>query len=242
MTATCEWAWLGRLDYDAATALQRTLQAQRADERRPDTLLFCEHPPTITLGRRASAADILAPAEALAARGLAVRETNRGGLVTYHGPGQLVAYPVVAMRPLTGGDVVRYVWGLEENMLRVLAALGVAAERDTRCHGVWAGADKIGAVGVAVSRGVTMHGWALNLHPDLTHFRLIAPCGIRDRAVTSVAALTGLEFASEGIVEQAAAAFGEIFGRRMRPVPDEVWPSLPAWGRRAVPVESAHVI
>src|SRR5579875_3353369 len=219
MSAPCLWAWLGQVEYDAALALQRALLAARAAERVPDVLLLVEHPPVITLGRRASLADLRADPATLAARGIAVRITNRGGLVTYHGPGQLVGYPIAALRPLTGGDVVRYVTGLEEVMLRLLAEQGVAAGRDARHHGVWVGSEKIGAVGVAVSRGVTMHGFALNLQPDLAHFLLIVPCGLADRGVTSVAQLTGRRLPLAVAATAAARLFGAVFDRAMVAVP-----------------------
>jgi lipoyl(octanoyl) transferase len=211
----CVWAWLGRVEYDVAVARQRALLEARAAGTIPDTLLLLEHPPVLTLGRRASRDDVLVSAAELAARGIAVHETNRGGLVTYHGPGQLVAYPIADIRALTGGDVVRYVQGLEESVIRVLADLGIVAGRDPEHHGVWVGAAKIAAVGVAISRGVTMHGIALNLQPDLGHFGLIHPCGILDRGVTSVAALLGRPVALAVGAAALAQAFGVVFGRRM---------------------------
>ncbi len=214
-TPPCAWAWLGRVEYGVALVRQRALQEARATGAIPDTLLLLEHPPVLTLGRRGSRADVLVPEAQLAARGIAVHETNRGGLVTYHGPGQLVAYPIADIRTLTGGDVVRYVWGLEESVLRMLAGLGIVAGRDPQHRGVWVGAAKIAAVGVAISRGVTMHGIALNLQPDLAHFGLIHPCGIADRGVTSVAALLGRSVDLSVGAAALAGAFGAVFGRRM---------------------------
>jgi lipoyl(octanoyl) transferase len=211
----CRWAWLGRVEYGEAVARQRALLEARAAGAIRDTLLLLEHPPVITLGRRGSRDDVLVPEEELAARGIAVHETNRGGLVTYHGPGQLIAYPIADIRTLTGGDVVRYVWSLEESVIRVLAGLGIVAGRDSRHHGVWVGTTKIAAVGVAISRGITMHGLALNLQPDLDHFGLIHPCGILDRGVTSVAALLGRPVDLASGAAALAEAFGAVFGRRM---------------------------
>ncbi|HXH81979.1 MAG TPA: lipoyl(octanoyl) transferase LipB, partial [Candidatus Tectomicrobia bacterium] len=187
----CQVAYAGRIDYAVALAWQRALLAARAEGIVPDTLLLLEHPPTITLGRRASRADILVDATLLVARGVAVYETNRGGLVTYHGPGQLVGYAICDLRALTGGDVVRYVTGLEETVIRVLAGYAITGERDPAHRGVWVGNAKIAAVGVAISRGVTMHGFALNVQPDLAAFGWIRPCGIADRGVTSMVALLG---------------------------------------------------
>jgi lipoate-protein ligase B len=203
------------VEYGEALRRQRALLEARATGAIPDTLLLLEHPPVITLGRRGSRDDVLVSEAELTARGIAVHETNRGGLVTYHGPGQLVAYPITDIRTLTGGDVVRYVWGLEESVIRALADLGIVAGRDPRHHGVWVGPAKLAAVGVAISRGVTMHGIALNLQPDLGHFGLIHPCGILDRGVTSAAALLGRPV---DLVDGAAAvarAFGAVYGRRM---------------------------
>ena len=215
MPPVCRWAYLGRVDYDVALGWQRALLEARSRDAIADTLLLVEHPPVITLGRRASYDDILAEPAELAARGIAVHETNRGGLVTYHGPGQLVGYPIASIRGLTGGDVVRYVTGLEETLIRALATYGVAAGRDPVHHGVWTSDAKIAAVGVAISRGVTMHGFALNVCPDLAHFLLINPCGILDRGVTSLAAQGRPLAAIETIATTLAAAFGAVFGRDM---------------------------
>ena len=151
--------------------------------------------------------------------------TNRGGLVTYHGPGQLVGYPIVGLRALTGGDVVRYVCGLEETLIRVLAGIGITSGRDPVHRGVWvepadrAPAEKIAAIGVAVSRGVAMHGFALNVQPALGHFALIRPCGIADRRVTSVAALIGRRLDLGVLAAAIAECFGQVFSRAMVAVP-----------------------
>ena len=219
------WAYLGRVEYARAVRLQRALLDARAEGATDDALLLVEHPPVITLGRRGSRADVLVGPAELAARGIAVHDTNRGGLVTYHGPGQIVGYPIVGLRALTGGDVVRYVYGLEETVIGVLADLGIAAGRDPQHHGVWVGptgssaARKIAAVGVAVSRGVTMHGFALNVQPELAHFELIRPCGIADRGVTSVAALLGHRVDLTTIAAALAASFGRAFARELVAVP-----------------------
>jgi len=205
-------------DWEAAALheiVARVEDEARARDAVPDTLWLLEHPPTITLGRRAEPADVLVDGARLAALGIRVHDTNRGGLVTYHGPGQLVGYPICALRELTGGDVVRYVSGLEETLIRVLDGYGIRGERDACHRGVWVGGAKIGAVGVAISRGVTMHGFALNLQPDLAHFGLIRPCGIADRDVTSVAALLGRPVDLTASADATASAFGTVFGRDM---------------------------
>src|SRR5439155_12741986 len=162
--ALCEVRWLGLVPYGEALALQRRLNEARFEGRIPDTLLLLEHPPVFTLGRRGSYADILVPPERLRELGIEVHETNRGGLVTYHGPGQLVGYPIADLRRLAG-DAPSYVSGLEETMIRALAEHGIAAFRDPAARGVWTSGGKIGAIGVAVSRGITLHGFAINLQP-----------------------------------------------------------------------------
>jgi len=215
VATACRWAYLSCVDYDVALGWQRALLEARSRDAVRDTLLLVEHPPVITLGRRASYDDVLVDPAALSARGIAVRETNRGGLVTYHGPGQLVGYPVASLRGLTGGDVVRYVTGLEETIIRAVAAYDVAAGRDPRHHGVWVSGAKLAAVGVAISRGVTMHGFALNVRPDLAHFLLINPCGILDRGVTSLAALGSAQVNMETMAASLASAFGAVFDRDM---------------------------
>jgi lipoyl(octanoyl) transferase len=224
------WAYLGRVEYGAALGLQRALLDARAEATIGDTLLLVEHPPVLTFGRRDSRSDVLVEANELAARGIAVHETNRGGLVTYHGPGQLVGYPIVGLRALTGGDVVRYVCGLEETLIRVLAGIGIASGRDPVHRGVWvepangAPAEKIAAIGVAVSRGVAMHGFALNVQPALEHFALIRPCGIADRSVTSIAALLGRRLDFGALAAAIAECFGQVFSRAMVTVPPStIW-------------------
>ena len=193
MAATLHACWLGRVPYGQAHDLQQRLVAARQRGEVPDTLLLLEHPPVVTLGRGAHAEHLLLPTEALRARGFEVHEVGRGGDVTYHGPGQLVAYPIVEL-PETRRDVRRYVATLEETMIRLCARHGLRAGRLPRFNGCWLGVDegepgpprKIGAVGVRISRWVTMHGFAFNVAPDLSHFGLIVPCGIPDKPVTSL--------------------------------------------------------
>jgi lipoate-protein ligase B len=215
MAATAWWADLGRVEYGAALGLQEALLGARAAGAVPDCLLLLEHPPVLTLGRRGSRADILADERELTEQGIGLWETNRGGLVTYHGPGQLVGYAIADLRALTGGDVVRYVSGLEETMIRGVAEFGLAACRHPEHRGVWVGKGKIGAVGVAISRGVTMHGFAVNLQPNLGHFALIRPCGMLGSEVTSVAALRSQAVPAAASRAVFAAAFGSVFDRQM---------------------------
>ena len=212
----CEVLDLGLVPYLEALALQRRLNEARQRGDIPDTLILLEHPPVFTLGRRAEKADILAPPERLAELGIEVHETNRGGLVTYHGPGQLVGYPIADLRALAG-DAPSYVTGLEETIIRALADLGLRGWRDPAARGVWSAGGKIAAIGVGVSRGVTMHGFAVNLQPDLNHFALINPCGLGDRGVTSAERLLGHPVDPAAMRQSIAFHFGRVFGRQMRP-------------------------
>jgi lipoyl(octanoyl) transferase len=182
---------LGRVEYEDGLALQRAFAAARKEERVGDALLLLEHPPVLTLGRGGKAEHILAAPDALARLGVQVHETDRGGDVTYHGPGQVVGYPIVNLAP-DRRDVRRYVRDVEEAMIATAGDLGVAASRIEGWIGAWIGekgrdARKVGAVGVHISRWVTTHGFALNVNTDLSHFALIVPCGIGEAGVTSLA-------------------------------------------------------
>jgi lipoate-protein ligase B len=181
---------LGRIGYATAMRLQDELVEKRLRDEVPDILLLLEHDPVITLGRRGSLQDIHAPEVELGRRGIAVEKTTRGGLVTYHGPGQLVGYPIVRLRA-RGLTVPCYVRALELAVVEALGEIGVEAHIVEEHVGVWTSAGKIAAIGVAQRHGVTLHGFALNLQPDLSHFRLINPCGIAELGVTSAAAILG---------------------------------------------------
>jgi lipoate-protein ligase B len=170
--------------------LQDCLVEARLRGEVPDTLLLLEHPPVVTLGRRGSLEDVYLAPERLRQRGIALERTTRGGLVTYHGPGQLVGYPIVALRA-RGLSIPCYVRALERTIVAALAEIGVAAHLDERHVGVWTSSGKIAAIGVAQRHGVTLHGFAVNLQPDLSHFALINPCGIGRLGVTSAAAILG---------------------------------------------------
>lgn len=202
----------GRLDYDAALALQGRLLAERSAGT-ADLLLLLEHPPTVTLGRGATAEQLLLPRATLQRQGIAVHGSNRGGGATYHGPGQLVGYPIVDLQPF-GRDLHRYLRLLEDVLLEVLATLGVSGERRPGRTGIWVGNDKIAAIGVAVRHWIAWHGFALNLSADLAGFASIVPCGIADAGVTSVERLTGRAFAREEVEELAIAAFARVFHRQ----------------------------
>jgi lipoyl(octanoyl) transferase len=179
---------LGRVSYAEALELQRALVEDRRAGRIGDVLLLLEHPHVITLGtrREVARANVLATTERLAALGVELHETGRGGDVTYHGPGQLVGYPILDLKP-DRADVYNYVRNLESVMIRASARFGVEAGRIEGLTGAWAGGSKIGAIGVRISRWITSHGFAYNVNTDLDYFNLIVPCGIRDHGVTSLA-------------------------------------------------------
>jgi lipoyl(octanoyl) transferase len=186
------WSFLGRIPYAEAVELQHAVRAEVKAGTGPEHLLLLEHPHVYTLGRNAVERDVLAPAEWLEAKGVEVSQTNRGGQVTYHGPGQLVGYPILDLSP-DRRDVRRYVQDLQEVLIRSLAEVGVAAHpRDGQEHiGVWVGEEKIASIGVHLSRWVTTHGFALNLGTDLSMFGGIVPCGLQQVRMTSVERLTG---------------------------------------------------
>jgi lipoyl(octanoyl) transferase len=179
---------LGLVEYGEAFRLQRAVAAARETGTIPDILITLEHPPVLTLGRRANHANILAPEEWLRREGVSVYQSTRGGDVTYHGPGQLVGYPIVGIRAL-GLGAADYVHTLERAIIDLLSRFGLKGWQDPHYIGVWVGDEKVAAIGVAVSGGVTTHGFALNVNPNLAHYRLINPCGITDRGVTSLSRL-----------------------------------------------------
>lgn len=206
---------LGTVLYADALELQRRLVEERRAEAIPDVLLLVEHPPVLTLGVRGDGgrSHILATADALAARGIEVFETGRGGDITYHGPGQIVGYPILNLKP-DRCDVHRYVRDLEEVLIRVAATCGSRATRIQGLTGVWVGEEKLAAIGVRISRWITSHGFALNHTTNLSHFDLIVPCGIADRGVTSLEKL-GCSATRFEIEERIAHQFGEVFGRSL---------------------------
>ena len=202
---------LSRTPYPAALELQRSLHARVREGELPGVLLLLEHPHVYTLGRRGRPADILATPEELARLGVEVQHTDRGGEVTYHGPGQLVGYPIVDLRRWGGGPL-SYVQALEEVLVATLAEFGIHGEVADRPTGVWVGDAKIAAIGVRVSRGVTMHGFALNVDPDLSYFDHIVPCGMREGAVTSMSALGAVDADLGAVMHAVASHFGAVFG------------------------------
>ena len=205
---------LGLVRYADAVELQRTLVAERQRGVIADQLLLLEHPPVITRGVRAGADNVLASPAVLRRRGVEVHDAPRGGDVTYHGPGQLVGYPIVLLKP-DRCDVHRYVRDLEEVLIRVAAGFGVRATRIPGLTGVWVGNDKLAAIGVRLSRWVTSHGFALNVTTDLDDFALIRPCGLADRGVTSLARLVGSRIPDVAVADCVARRFAEVFDREI---------------------------
>lgn len=211
--------WMGRMEYEAARELQENVAAARAGDYIPDTLLLVEHPPTYTLGRRAKAAHLLVSAQQLAAQGIQAFRVDRGGDVTYHGPGQLVGYPVLNLREHQR-SIGRYLRDLEEAIIRTIELVGVSAARLPGYTGVWVGDEKIAAIGVRVdARGITRHGFAVNVATDLHYFSHIVPCGIRDKGVTSIARVQGVSAVEVAdVIKPASAAFGERFNLDLVPI------------------------
>lgn len=197
--------------YGEVLALQESLHAQRVAGQIPDTLLLLEHRPVYTLGRSASDDHVLYSEAALRRAGIERVVTTRGGDVTYHGPGQLVGYPIIHLGE-AGLRVLEYVTALEEALIRAAAAFGITAGRDARNRGVWVGDDKLAALGIRVAHQVTMHGFALNVATHLEDYRGIVACGLRDAGVTSMTRLLGREPAMAEVKAQVEASFLSVFG------------------------------
>jgi len=201
--------------YDEAHALQRDLVERRKRDEIPDQFLLLEHPHVITLGRAANRANVLADDATRVRFGVELFETGRGGDVTYHGPGQLVGYPIIKLPP-GRQDIRRYVSDIQEVLIRAARDFGVEAEpRGGDFVGVWVGEEKLAAIGVRISRWVTMHGFAFNLTTDLNYFQLIVPCGIRGHGVTSLQKLLGRPVEIGEVARSVARHFGEVFNREM---------------------------
>jgi lipoyl(octanoyl) transferase len=229
MSRTLRGVWLGRRPYSEVVALQERLFAARQAGEGEDTVLLLEHAPVVTLGRGAKPEHLLVSTEMLAARGVDLEKTTRGGDVTLHAPGQLIAYPIVDLNP-DRRDVRRYVQMLVETMRRLTAELGVAAGSHPEHVGLWADRAeprrfssasearepvKLGAIGVRISRWVTMHGFALNLVNDLSLYELIVPCGIREHGVGSVASLGGRAVTPEALAARALEVLADVTEARV---------------------------
>jgi lipoyl(octanoyl) transferase len=211
----CYIEQLGLVDYAAAFQLQAKRVAQRKAGAIPDTLLLLEHPHVYTLGRNAKRENLLAPADWLAARGVQVFDTNRGGDITYHGPGQLVGYPILDLTQHRR-DIAWYMRSLEEVLIRVARDFGIDAGRSPGAPGVWVGDRKLVAIGVHVSRWITSHGFAFNVSTDLGYFERIVPCGLRGRGVTSLQELLGRALQMDSVIARVIEHFGVVFGLEMK--------------------------
>ena len=217
---------LGRARYLEVLDLQRRLVELRQENSAPDVLLLVEHEPVITLGRRGNRTNILSTSAALASEGIHVHPVERGGDATYHGPGQLVVYPIVdlSQRDLS---IRRYVDLLEETIIQVLADFGIQAGRDPLHRGVWVSHLKVAALGVAIRRWVSFHGFALNVSPNMDHFCHINPCELKSEQVTSMAKLLGENPSMEGVVQKVVGRFVELFpGKWFEISPNEVFGSI----------------
>lgn len=212
----------GRVEYPEASGRQRRLVERRKAGAIPDVLVLCEHPPVITLGRNAKREHLLADDALLASRGVSIHATDRGGDITYHGPGQLVGYPILHLNEHRR-DVVWYVRQLEEALICAVRELGVEAGRQAGMTGIWVGEAKLAAIGVHISRWVTSHGFALNVTTDLSYFDLIVPCGIPDKRVTSLEPLLERPATMEKVKRAVVRAFGDVFSRHIEKIEAADW-------------------
>lgn len=212
---TCLVYNLGLIEYDKALELQERLHKNRKSGAISDVLLLLQHPSVFTIGRSGTAHDIIASEEVLDRENIQVFRTSRGGEVTYHGPGQLVGYPILHLRQnkLT---VHEYVWNLEEMVMRTLTDFGINSQRIARRRGVWVGGEKICSLGLRISSEVSMHGFSLNVNTDLKHFTYIVPCGITDATITSMSRLLGCEVKMEEVEEKLLQRFSEVFNLQLQ--------------------------
>lgn len=213
--------WLGRREYGAVLARQKDLVEKVRRGAEPDTVLLVEHDPVITLGRTAKKEHLLLSKAALKERGISLFSVERGGDVTYHGPGQLVGYPILDLNR-HGRDLHLLLRNYEEVLIRTLADFGVAARRFPPYTGVWVGEEKVAAIGVAVESWVSFHGFAFNVDPNLDHFRLIVPCGISEYGVTSLARLLKRPVGLLEVIPHVIAHFADVFGLTFGPVEKEL--------------------
>ena len=206
----CIVPYLGIVPYEVALKLQQRLMQARAEGRIGDVILLLQHPSAFTTGRFKGGEDIIVPPETLAREGISVFHTNRGGGITYHGPGQLVGYPIVDLKE-NGLGVREYVWKLEEAIINLLLALGIQGYRLAGYPGVWANEKKVCSMGIHVSHHITTHGFALNVTNDLRYFKYIRPCGLRGEVMTSISELLGHRVEMETIIGALLPSFSETF-------------------------------
>jgi lipoate-protein ligase B len=211
---TCVVHRLGLVEYDEAYELQKRLHSDRLKGIISDTLLLLEHPPTLTIGRSGTMKNVLVSKDELTDKGITLFSTDRGGDVTFHGPGQLVGYPIIDLSR-RGKDIHRYVHDLEEVIIQTLKDFSITAERDEGHAGVWVQNEEIAAIGLSVRSWVTMHGFALNVNPNLEYFSLINPCGFSDREATSMSTILGDEVSMEEVANRLIANLSRIFSAHM---------------------------
>jgi lipoyl(octanoyl) transferase len=210
-----EVRWLGRVPYQDGLAMQEEMVARRRAGEIPDQLILLEHPHVVTLGTSSREEHVLLSPDEMEARGIELFQVGRGGDVTYHGPGQLVGYPILGLAP-DRKDLHRYLRDMEEVLLRTLAEFGIAAGRQEGLTGVWTPQGKVAAIGVRVSSGwITSHGFALNVDPALSYFSAIVPCGLRDRSVTSMSSILGRAVSLQEVSPAVTRCFGSVFGREI---------------------------
>lgn len=202
--------YLGITQYEHALKLQQALVQARTEGNIPDVVLLLQHPPVFTIGRFRGEKDIIIPPERLTQEGIAIFHTSRGGGITYHGPGQLVGYPILNLKEHRLG-VPEYIWKLEAVIINLLSTLDIQGHRLAEFPGVWVGEQKICSIGIHVSRYITMHGFALNVDTDLQYFEYINPCGINGKVMTSISQLLGHPVAVESIIGNLLHSFSEIF-------------------------------
>jgi lipoate-protein ligase B len=210
----CIVVWHGCVQYSQALDLQLRVCDLKKRGFEKDVLLLLEHPPTITLGRNASPTNLLAKEEDLKSRGVGKWNVDRGGDVTFHGPGQLVGYPILSLHP-DERDVHGYMRNLEESLIRLLASYDIKGERDARFTGVWTAREKIAAMGVHISRWITRHGFALNVNTDLSFYKMIVPCGITGRSVTSMKEQLSRDVELAEVADRYIPEFSAVFNRNM---------------------------
>ena len=213
----CRFSWLGTVGYPRARALQDNLVEEVHEHKSPDVLLLLEHHHVYTRGRLSREEHILASEAELANAGVNIHDTDRGGQITYHGPGQLVGYPVINLR--NWGGPLKYIRTLEQVIVDTLADFDIQAHTEDGLTGVWTAGGKIAAIGVKISRGVAFHGFAVNVNTDLSYYRFIVPCGITDRPITSMANLLGNETDLEAVRYSLVYHFGREMGMRMEEGP-----------------------
>lgn len=207
-------AWILKLNtipYEEALDLQKRLVEMRSQETINDTLILLEHPPVFTITRKATLKNVLASPDELKEKGISLCKTNRGGDITYHGPGQLVGYPIMNLKDY-GKDLHKYIRSIEEMIIKLLMDYGISAHRDKNHPGVWVGNEKIAAIGIAVKASwITMHGFSFNINPDLNHYSLIIPCGISDKGVTSLSKVLGKSVSQGDVRQKLIQHYGEVF-------------------------------